>query len=268
MALKPVLEFENFEYFYNLTSKKVAFITMDVDWASDEVLHWTYDWFFRNEIPITAFATHPSSILTKYSGNSLAEVAIHPNFSNSLEPDYKIKELVNYYPQSIGSRSHRNIIGRNFTDALHKFNLKYDSSKLLWRARNLEVYPLYNGMIDIPYIWEDGVHLELNESSTVDATVFNHQGLKILNIHPVLFFLNHRSYTQLKSFTSKYSDLTQVPFSSFVKAKYEGEGIGTFSQQLFLALKNEGYNFHLLRDIALEASAYLNSRNNSNTFRD
>jgi len=251
---KIIIPFENHSYFYNLEKEKVAFITMDVDWASDEVLKWTFDWFIENEISITAFATHNSIELKKHENNPFIEIAIHPNFSKTLDPQKKVEELLTFYPNSVGSRSHRNIVGRDYLDILYDNGLNYDSSKLLWRAPNLQIYPLYNGMLDIPYNWEDGVHLELNESNEINALEFDFQGLRIFNIHPVLFFLDYQNFDQLKGFTSKYSDLAKVPFCDFLNAKSNIKGIGSYSKELFLALKSLGYKFHLYNEIVKPAS--------------
>ncbi len=264
---KVSIPFEGHEYYYNRTDKNVAFVTMDVDWASNEVLEWTFDWFITNEIPVTAFTTHKSEVAMKYQSHRFIEIAIHPNFSRSLTPENKVEELIKMYPNALGSRSHRNIIGRDYTDALNMFQLKYDSSKLLWRAKELEVMPLYNGMLDIPYNWEDGVHLELNETGIINVSDFNFKGLKVLNIHPVLFFLNHRSFPQLKGFTSKYKDLTSVSYEEYLKARVDKEeGMGTYARNLFSALKEKGYLFHKYSDMVIPAHKQLTMELKSNNY--
>lgn len=255
-ALNIKLPFDGFEYYYNLGAKKTFCLTMDVDWASDEVLEDVLSWYIKNNLPITAFTTHYSAVAKKYENHPLVEIAIHPNFSKAPDPNEKVKQLQGFYPDSVGSRSHRNIIGRDFTDALSAHAYKYDSSKLIWGADNVEVYPLYNGMVEIPYVWEDGVHLELNETKNVNDLDFDSPGIKILNVHPVLFFLNHSSFPQLKAFTGKYKDLTSAPFDDYLKHKVEGSGIGEFSKALFLKLQKEGAEFYLLRELALKAYSY------------
>jgi hypothetical protein len=256
IKMKAQLPFTGHDYYYNLTGKKTFCLTMDVDWASDEVLRDVFNWYIENELPVTAFTTHYSAVAKEFEKHPLIEIAIHPNFSKAPDPDEKVKQLMGFYPDAVGSRSHRNIIGRDFTDALQNSKLKYDSSKLIWGANYVEAFPIYNGIIEIPYVWEDGVHLELNATKHVDALDFSAPGVKILNIHPVLFFLNHSSFPQLKAFTSKYKDLTSAPFDDFLKHRVEGSGIGDFSKKLFLRLKKEDAEFYLLRDLALKAHSY------------
>ena len=249
----PSIEFENYEFYYNLKGNKSVCITMDVDWAPDEILKSVLDWFIDNQIKITAFITHESEIAKEYSSSRFVEIALHPNFSKSLDPNEKVNQLLKIYPDSVGSRSHRNIIGRDFTDALFENNIKYDSSKLIWKSKNVEISPIYNKMVEAPYIWEDGVHLELDETTNPFEMNFNHSGLKILNIHPVLFYLNFVGFRQLKNFTSQFTDLTSVSKKKFDEVRQNTFGIGTFSKQMFLNLKNEGYDFFLLKEPCLLA---------------
>lgn len=260
------LPFEGFEYYYNLTSTRTYSLTMDVDWASDDVLREVLNWFIENKLPITAFCTHDSAVAREFQEHPLVEIAIHPNFSKAADPALKVRQLKRFYPSAVGSRSHRNIIGRDFTDALAKEELIYDSSKLLWLANYCEAYPLYNGMVEIPYVWEDGVHVELNTSMDTEQLHLDSPGVKILNIHPVLFFLNHRSYQTLKEFTSQFSDLTSVPYEVYCKNVNHSFGIGDFSKALFTGLRDRGAQFYLLGDLAEKAYLHLHSeRSNTST---
>jgi hypothetical protein len=249
----PSIEFENYEFYYNLNGHKSACITMDVDWAPDDILKSVFDWFIDNKIKITAFITHESIVAKEYSSSEFIEIALHPNFSKALDPNEKVSQLLKEYPNSVGSRSHRNIIGRDFTDALFDHMIKYDSSKLIWRAKNVEIHPIYNKMVEAPYIWEDGVHLELDETTDPSKMNFNHAGLKILNIHPVLFYLNFVGFKQLKKFTSQFTDLTSVSKEKFDTVRQTTFGIGDFSKQMFLNLQSDGYDFFLLKQPCLLA---------------
>jgi hypothetical protein len=235
--------------FYNTTGMNSVFITFDVDWAPEHVLSRTLNWLDENKIPATFFATHASAILKSAASSSMFEVAIHPNFSKDGSPDLLIKDLLREFPSALGSRNHRNFSGRNFSDALRQNGLLYDVSKILWSQPYCQCLPMYNGMIESAYSWEDGTHLELGFSLDITRVPIYHPGLHIMAFHPVLFDLNCHSYEELKAFTSNYDQLTSVPDEEFKAARNNGFGMGVFSRQLLLDLKSQNAKFHVLSEI-------------------
>ena len=245
--------FPELEEYYNTGPSRKAFITMDVDWAPDTVLEWTFSWFIEHEIAITAFVTHESAVALRYESHPLTEIGIHPDLSRDMKTVRRVEELCRTYRKATGSRSHRNICGRNVTDVLHECGIIYDVSKLLWGISYAECTPLYNGMVEAPYVWEDGVHLEMQLGDDMSSVCLDGPGLKILNIHPVLFYLNCASEEERKAFTSRYTDLTKATLGEFEKARNNGCGIGEFARQIILELKRQGYSFHLLRDLMQKA---------------
>jgi hypothetical protein len=241
--------------FYNTMGQDSVFITFDVDWAPEHVLSRTLNWLDANEISATFFATHGSVILKSAVNSSRFEVAIHPNFSKEGSPDSHIQDLLREFPSALGSRNHRNFSGRNFSDALRQNGLLYDVSKILWSQPYCQCLPMYNGLIEAAYSWEDGTHLELGLSLDITQVPVHQPGLHIMAFHPVLFDLNCRSYKELKSFTSNYHQLTSIPEEEFKASRNNGYGIGEFSRQFLLDLKAKDVKFHLLSEIMRPAYA-------------
>lgn len=245
--------FPALEEYYNTGFEKTAFITMDVDWAPDPILEWTFKWLLNHDIAFTAFMTHDSEVAGSYEDHPLVEIGIHPDFSRDNNALAHVQRLREIYPRSIGSRSHRNICGRDVTDALRACGYVYDVSKLLWGTSYAECTPLYNGMVEAPYIWEDGVHLEMKVAPDISVIPLATPGLKILNIHPMPFYLNCTSDEQRKAVTSCYTDLTSASLEHIEAARNSGRGIAAFAREMSLHIRNSGFRFCLLREMMAEA---------------
>jgi hypothetical protein len=235
--------------FYNINGLKSVFVTFDVDWAPEYTLRRTVNWLKENEIIATFFATHSSPILKSLKDTNIFELSIHPDFSKGADPILKIQDLLLEYPNALGSRNHRNLSGRNYSDALRQKGVLYDVSKILWSQPYCQCVPMYNGMIESAYSWEDGTHLELGIELDLKHVPVHKPGLLILAFHPVLFDLNCRSYEELKLFTSRYKPLTSAPEKEFNLAINHGFGMGAFSRQLLLYLKAKGVKFQVLKEV-------------------
>ncbi len=252
------------EKFYNVPDgNRTAFITMDADWAPDFVLKYTFEWFFRNNIAFTVFMTHESEYVKSVTGNPLMEIGIHPDFSKCYYADDRrdnVEDLMDVYPSAVGSRSHRNICGRLVYDSLFDANIRYDVSKILWGATGCQVTPLYNGMVEAPYVWEDGVRLEIGNRPFIDpmAMMFDRPGLSIFNIHPMLFYLNCTNDGQLKDLTKDISNLTTATkedLSPYVfRIHQQICGIGDlFRMNIINIIDGRSVTFHKLSEVMLPA---------------
>ena len=93
--------------------KRRAYLTMDTDWASDEVLAFALDWFEANAVPATIFVTHDTPLLARMRANPRIRLGIHPNFypllnAKSDRGDYHetVAALKRLVPEAIIARSH------------------------------------------------------------------------------------------------------------------------------------------------------------------
>jgi len=68
--------------------------------------------------------------------------------------------------------------------------LKYDCNLYLPKQEGLRPFVNWNGLIRIPYFWEDGGHMLYGDPWTPGALGMDRPGLKIFNFHPVHIFLN------------------------------------------------------------------------------
>jgi hypothetical protein len=63
------------------------FLTLDIDWAHDEILAKTIDLLDRSGVQATWFVTHDTPLLERLCANPNYELGIHPNFNWLLAGD-------------------------------------------------------------------------------------------------------------------------------------------------------------------------------------
>lgn len=172
--------------------------TSDIDWAPDEVVADTIELFEEYGVKCTFFTTHYSDILLR-SNKDLFEIGLHPNFNPIIEGlstkkiDAIIDELLDIHPEAKGVRSHSML---QSTHILQKFADKkfiYDANHFLPYHKNLKPFMLWNGMVRIPYNWEDDVHWAYGHTFEDSKMDLADEGLVIFNFHPIHIFLNTES---------------------------------------------------------------------------
>ena len=212
--------------YYNSQKLDTIILTCDVDWAPEFAIEEVINLTGQYGCKITIFATHKSEILLNTPNH--VEVGLHPDFTrvHTIKSFCdKINQLNEYYPDAVGSRSHRNFFGQNISDCAKKCGLKYDVSTFLWNEPFCQVHKDYNGLLKFAYFWEDGIHLDLKLPLNWNQISLNTPGMKILNVHPILMYLNSSSEDHRRSVTSRYQDLTSSSKSEIDAEVNHGNGI-------------------------------------------
>ena len=89
---------------------KIIF-SCDIDWSSERVIEDTIGLFEKYQIKCTLFVTHKSKSIDLCNRN-LFEIGIHPNFNENivkgvgLPAHENVKNLIRFYPEAKGVRSH------------------------------------------------------------------------------------------------------------------------------------------------------------------
>jgi hypothetical protein len=183
--------------------------TCDVDWAAEAVLADAIALFEKYGIKCTFFSTHHSEVLSKCN-KKLFEIALHPNFNPLLQSDSGksaediIDEIIEIHPDAKGVRSHSMFQSTHIMQKYADRRLVYDANHFLPYHSGLKPYKLWNGMVRIPYNWEDDVHWEYGysfESSRIDL---EDPGLNIFDFHPIHIYLNTENKFRYKE-AKKYS---------------------------------------------------------------
>lgn len=210
----------------SLTWAERLFITIDIDWASDEVLSWTIDLIESVNIPATWFVTHPTPLLRRLRENPNFELGIHPNFNNLLlfqdtsngrTAEEIIERLMNFVPNAVSVRSHSLTQSSVLTDLFSKFGLTHECNILIPNAfefgTNVVPYLHWNNMIKVPHIWEDDVALYYDFSGENLKRTIAIKGLKVFDFHPIHLFLNTEKdvrYNSARKFLKDFEKLKSL----------------------------------------------------------
>ena len=174
-------------------------LTLDVDWAPDEVIVECVAALDHAGTRATFFATHDSELLRDLAEAGVHEVGVHPNFDAG--PDGGLPELLRLYPRAVGGRSHRLHVSSEVLQVYRAHGLRYESNIYLPWHPQLRPVARFADLISIPFYWSDDKHLELGRPLELGAVGLDTVGLKVLNFHPVHVFLNTETpdhYARLK----------------------------------------------------------------------
>jgi len=239
--------------FYNLDGLTDVVLTCDVDWAPDFAIQTVLDLVRAHGFRMTVFATHRSTLLEALTDDPDIEVGLHPDFTRPHTSDWfdsKLLRLKEAYPHSLGMRSHRNFFGQNIGDLAHQADLIYDASTFLWNEPFCQAHRDYNGIVRFSYMWEDGIHLDMGLPWQVNAINLETPGLKILNVHPILLYLNSPDENHRRSVTRRYSDLASAPQAEVNSFVSSARGIRDFYTDLLAYLRSRAVRSHRLDELA------------------
>ena len=188
------------------------FLTIDVDWAIDKILLETVDLLERARVAATFFITHDTPVLGKLRANPRFEIAIHPNFNFLLSgeaaraggADRVLAELLAIAPGSRSVRSHSMTQSSRLLDDFRRHALTHDCNHFVPARAGIELKPYrhWNGLIRVPYFWEDDVALAYGDA--LDTTrLRTASGLKVFDFHPIHIALNSAS---LESYENSRND--------------------------------------------------------------
>ncbi len=167
---------------------KVA-VTIDIDWAHDTVVNYLISILDDYDIQCTIFCTHKINLLS----TKKHELALHPNFSKEKSDYQVVKELMEIYPEAIGTRSHRLYFDSGLIDIYNKFGLVYDSNYYMPRQL-VRPFVMHKGIVELPLYFSDDAPIADVESLPLNNKDLQNNGLIILNYHPIHVFLNSKSY--------------------------------------------------------------------------
>lgn len=188
--------------------------SIDIDWAHDDVIDYTLNLFAKHNVACTIFATHDTPVL-KNLNDSLFEIAIHPNFNPNLlngkgkDARQIVLELMEIFPDAKGVRSHSMTQSTPLLGVFSECKLNYDSNHFLPYWPDIRPFRLWNGLVRMPYNWEDDIHF-LYGNSFDDSKISLNNNLNIFDFHPIHLFLNtdcEQTYLNAKPFGNHVEEL-------------------------------------------------------------
>ena len=141
--------------------KDKLFITIDIDWAHDEIIKDTAKLLKEANVCATWLVTHKTFLVKELSQNKSFELGIHPNFNKLLDGNSKdkinasqiVKNMLDIVPNAKSVRSHSMTQNSRLLDLFFENNIQYDLNHFIPLYSNIELKPwkLWNGIIKIPY---------------------------------------------------------------------------------------------------------------------
>lgn len=206
------------------------FITLDVDWANDDVLGFAIDMVEDAEIHATWLITHESRWIDRLHENPLFELGVHPNFNHLLADgpgstksvNEVIRQLLEIVPSSRSVRSHSLTYSSRLSDSFLELGLTHDLNSYVPRraTANLSPWTLPNGLTRVPTIWEDDFEFPiLSDQPWGEWDI----GIRVINFHPIHLYLNTED-------AQRYESTRQMHNSPKQLENHRNKSIGTRSE--------------------------------------
>lgn len=177
------------------------YLTIDIDWAHDDILADTIDLVEAFHVPATWFVTHDTPLLQRLRGNLDFELGIHPNFNFLLGGDGRagrdasevVERLLAIVPEAKSVRSHSTTQSSGLLDLFTRCELTHECNSFIPVQSGIELKPwlLWSGLTRVPYFWEDDVAcLYGSPDAGRMSELVKLAGIKVFDFHPIHVFLN------------------------------------------------------------------------------
>lgn len=210
------------------------YLTIDIDWAHDDVLADTIDLIENYDVPTTWFVTHETPLLTRLRGNPSFELGIHPNFNFLLNGDSRagrdalevVDRLMDIVPEAKSVRSHSTTQNAGLLDLFVRRGLTHECNAFIPVQANIALKPwqLWSDLVRVPYFWEDDVACLYRQKNTPSemSDLINLEGIKVFNFHPVHIFLNTEHLDRYENTRTWHRSPEEL-----ITHRYGGEGTRT-----------------------------------------
>lgn len=175
------------------------FLTLDVDWACDEIILDAVDLLLKADVPATWFVTHESPALDVLRTYQKFELGIHPNFNFLLDGNYRVgsdaadivMDLLSIVPEAKSIRCHSMTQSSSLLNLFFKKGITHDCNHFVPEQTGIELRPWahWNSLIRVPYFWEDDIYCLSQTNSNLDD-LRGRDGLKVFDFHPIHVYLN------------------------------------------------------------------------------
>jgi hypothetical protein len=210
--------------------KNRIFITLDIDWAHDDIINDSKCILENFNASATWFVTHRTPSLQRLRDNSLFEIGVHPNFNKLLNGETDngqnleevVDRILNIAPEAKSVRSHSLTQNERMLDIFAKKNLHRVCNTFIPGTSNISILPwqLWSGIQILPHCWQDNVSFKMPTNNILET--YNRDLLRIYNFHPIHIFLNSENLNRYESTRS----IHHLP-KELIRYRYEGEGTRT-----------------------------------------
>lgn len=226
-----------------MKNKSTISITLDMDWAPEEIIDYSLKLLSQYNVTATLFMTNKISCHI-----SQHEIAIHPNF-RSMKFEKHFTKYISIYPNIKGMRSHSLFFSERFRPFYKKFGIEYQSNVMMHCQKNIIPYYMSPTTLEIPIFWMDSYYLENisnNQTVFLNNKSLEAPGLKVFDFHPIHIFLNTDTLSFYASVKKYYKNPEKI-------AKYRNKhalGICDIFIKLLKYLKNNSLPCYTLGEIS------------------
>lgn len=201
----------------SVTWAQKLFLTIDIDWAHDDVLADTIDLIEQADVCCTWFVTHGTPLLERLRANPKFELGIHPNFNWLLIGDFRngvsarnvVERLLEIVPEARSVRSHSMAQSSVILDIFAEVGLSHDVNHFIPTTAQIATKPwrLWQGIVRVPYHWEDDVTcLYMDRQIAVPnlQEILKQNDFCVFDFHPIHIFLNTESLQRYEAAKAMY----------------------------------------------------------------
>ena len=242
---------------FSWTDKPIFCFTSDVDWASEEILDYSYNLLSGDDLKITFFNTHPSKFINSLSKKGLINQLIHPNFLPGSSHGNTYNEVMEYcaklVPNADGFRTHRYFEVNDIMDEFVLRGFKYFSNHCLRCEPNINPFHHRSGMVSFPIFFEDGGFLIMSPS--LDSNLLQKRmdtpGLKIINFHPahIAFNTPNFKFTRYIKDSMDRESWNQIDSKKLKSLEYKNFGIRNILFYLIDFILKQNFKIMTLKEI-------------------
>ena len=218
-------------------------ITLDIDWAPDFMINFVKDILIENNVKATWFITHNSNYVKELEKIDFFELGIHPNFSSNSTQGNNVGEILSnlkkIVPTAKSVRTHGLYQSTRILEQFHKYRLENDVSLFIPDSNITPHYLKFAKLYRFPYFWEDDINMIEDKIWSLPQSLFQENGLKIFNFHPLHIYFNFHNIEQYENFKIKngydFSDKSNV--DAFINRN--NNGVQTFFRDLVSSLSDK-----------------------------
>ena len=180
-----------------------VFLTLDIDWAHDDVIENTIDLLENADAKATWFVTHKTKVIDRLRENPNFELGIHPNFNFLLElndnnghsGENVVDRVLELVPEATSVRSHSLTQSSRLMDIFARKGMTHDVNSFIPFSSGITLKPweIWNKMIKVPFLWEDDLVCHQGLINTPIKNTFRQESICVYDFHPIHIFLNTES---------------------------------------------------------------------------
>jgi hypothetical protein len=217
-------------------------LSVDVEWASAPVLADLRALFDERGLAATFFVTHEDVAVPGH------ERGIHPNFRHNGdvmkalyaaagdraaqdEPavfEHVIASFKNFAPEARGVRGHSLHYDSMLLPVYQRHGIEYDSSYQIPLVAGLTPFWKEHDLLELPIYFNDYFELKTGAvACDLRNLDLESDGLKVINFHPNIVFLNATTTAQYEATKAFYRDPERL-----LAARHDGRGVRTLVLEL------------------------------------